>query len=271
MTAVAVAPRLRVSEIRLYEREVRLRMPFRYGVVTLTRAPQAFVRVRVALQNGREGWGMAAEMLAPKWFDKNLALTDGENFEQLRTSLRLACGLYTQDRRPRTAWELFAQNYRAQVAICAGKDLNSLIAGFGPALLDRAVLDALCRLHAVSFYDAVRANLSGIRPADLVAELAGFDMDGFLSWLRHGARIHARHTVGLVDPITAADQAEGARVGDGLPETLEEVVSVYGHTYFKLKVSGAVGKDIARLSEIAAVLDRSRRAYYATLDGNEQY
>jgi len=41
-----------------------------------------------------------------------------------------------------------------------------------------------------------------------------------------------------------------------LPETLEEVVAAYGHSYFKLKVAGDPVADVARLSAIAAVLDR---------------
>jgi hypothetical protein len=69
-----------------------------------------------------------------------------------------------------------------------------------------------------------------------------------------------------VDPIAAADQAE--RVGDGLPETLEEVVGAYGHASYKLKVSGDVEADVERLSRIAAVLDRLPE-YRATLDGAE--
>ena len=81
--------------------------------------------------------------------------------------------------------------------------------------------------------------------------------------------IDARHTVGLVDPITAADQAE--RVDDGLPETLEEVVAAYGHRWFKLKVAGNIDADLARLLRIAAVLDRIDGGYRASLDGNEQY
>jgi hypothetical protein len=87
--------------------------------------------------------------------------------------------------------------------------------------------------------------------------------------LKPSKSIAARHTVGLVDPITAADQKE--RVSDGLPETLEEVVARYGQRWFKLKVGGDAKADVERLSAIAAVLDRIPQPYHASLDGNEQY
>ena len=64
------SPDVAIEAIDLFERDVRLRMPFRFGVVTLTEAPQAFARVRVRLQDGRRAEGGAAELLAPKWFDK---------------------------------------------------------------------------------------------------------------------------------------------------------------------------------------------------------
>ena len=48
------APRLIVEAIELYERPVRLRLPFRFGVVTLTECPQAFARVRVARTEDRK-------------------------------------------------------------------------------------------------------------------------------------------------------------------------------------------------------------------------
>ena len=68
---MTTAPSVRVREVLLYECPVRLRMPFRFGVVTLDRGVQAFVRARVSLGDEREAWGVAAEMLAPKWFDKD--------------------------------------------------------------------------------------------------------------------------------------------------------------------------------------------------------
>lgn len=210
-------------------------------------------------------------MLAPKWFDKDPALSNEDNFEQLRQSLRIARALYTDSRVPRSAFGLFAQSYRLQIDEAGRAGLNPLIAGYGPALLDRAVLDALCRLHGVSFYAAMHANLPGLMPGDLLPEFAGFDFDRFLAGLRPAESLHARHTVGLVDPITAADQRTGGRVDDGLPETLEEVVARYGHTYFKLKVGGDVTADVARLESIASVLDRRPARYLVSLDGNEQY
>src|SRR6185369_2113664 len=77
------APKLQIREIELYERPVTLRLPFRFGVVTLRECPQAFVRARVETEDGQGAWGASAEMMAPKWFDKDLALTNEQNFDQL--------------------------------------------------------------------------------------------------------------------------------------------------------------------------------------------
>jgi enolase-like protein len=262
------APLLRVREVQLYERDVTLRLPFRFGAVTITQGTEAYARVRITLKDGRSAWGAAAEMLAPKWFDKNPSLSDADNVAQLRLSLQLATAHYTEGRLAHTAFGLFAENHHFQIAEGLKHDLNPLVAGYGPALLDRAVLDALCSLQGMSFAEALRANVPGIDPVHFLPEFTGFDVAAFLRTMRLPARLHVRHTVGLVDPITATDHR--APVGDGLPETLEEVVSTYGHRYFKLKVGGDVVADIARLSAIAGVLDRLPE-YAVTLDGNEQY
>jgi Enolase C-terminal domain-like len=264
------APVFTVREVRLYEREVRLRLPFRFGVVTLTQAPQAFVRARIELPDGSSHWGAAAEMLVPKWFDKNLALSNEDNFEQLRLALALAADAYTAPGRPRTAFGHFAAHYDEQIRAGATRGLNALVASFGPAQIDRAVLDAVCRSAGRSFYEAIRANLPGIDPALLPAQagdLAGFDMRRFLAQLTPAVSIAARHTVGLLDPIAGHPR----EVGDGLPESLEDVVADYGHSFFKLKVGGAVDADLQRLTDIAAVLDTIAEPYHVSLDGNEQY
>ncbi|MBC5764987.1 mandelate racemase [Ramlibacter albus] len=251
------APRVRIREIELYERPVKLRLPFRFGVVTLTECPQAFVRARIELPDGRTDWGMAAEMMAPKWFDKNLALSNEDNFEQLRDVLRIARGAYLSDGEPATSYGHFMRHYDACLREGARRGYNPLLAGYGPAQVDRAVFDALCRLLGISFYDSVRANIPGMPIGD------------FLATLRPARTIAARHTVGLVDAITR-DELQ-TPVNDGLPETLQDVVRTYGHRYFKLKVSGKLEADIERLQKIATVLDRIPEPYHVSLDGNEQY
>src|SRR5690349_19153318 len=109
-----MAPALRVLQIELFERPVVLRLPFRFGVVTLTACPQAFVKVRIRTESGGEAEGAAAELLAPKWFDKNPALSNEENFDQLRASLRLAREAYLSDPAARPAFGHFAAHMQGQ-------------------------------------------------------------------------------------------------------------------------------------------------------------
>jgi L-alanine-DL-glutamate epimerase-like enolase superfamily enzyme len=263
------APAFTIDEIQLFERPVTLRLPFRFGVVTLTAAPQAYARLRIGLPDGRSAWGSAAELMAPKWFDKNPALSNEQNFDQLRRSLLNAVKAYAADATPRTAFGHSAAHHAALVRQGAGEGLNALVVSYGAALLDRAAIDALCRLRGVPFTALLGRNQFGI-DTSLTPDLAGFDLDAWLGGLKTMRHIAARHTVGLIDPLRDSDVA-APRLNDGLPESLEGAVAQYGHRWFKLKVGGNVESDLARLQGIAAVLDESTEPYRASLDGNEQY
>ncbi len=268
---MSATPKVRLARVECFERDFRLRLPFRFGVITVTEGTQAVVRATVALEDGRTATGVAAESLAAKWFDKSPAFSDAQNVDQLRQAMRLAIDLYEQQPWS-TPFSLFASTYADQLARGAALGLVPLVACYGPALLDRAILDAVGRATGLSFADLISGNVAGIEaPAELTPDLAGYDVSRFLSGLRPGRAINVRHTVGLIDPIVAGDQAAEDRVGDGLPETLEEVVRYYRTRYYKLKVAGDVKADLDRLARIAAVLDRDAGAYRATLDGNEQY
>jgi hypothetical protein len=266
MTASA-ASRFTITAIERREWPFTLRLPFRFGVITVTEGRQAVVRLRIRDEAGREGWGVAAESLAAKWFDKDPALSDADNEHQLRRSLELA-GEAALAAGANTAFGHFADGYADHVAACGREALNPLVASYGRALIDRAALDALLKLHGVSFFAGMRANIGGMVPHPVAPDLAGFDCAALLAALKPARRIQARHTVGLVDPITAADQAE--RVGDGLPETLEEIVATYRHSFWKLKVMGDVRQDVDRLCRIASVID-GMATCHVSLDGNEQY
>jgi hypothetical protein len=267
---VSAAPLVRLVDAERFERDARFRLPFRFGVITVTEATQAVVRARVAMPDGREVEGVAAECLAAKWFDKDPGLSDAQNLDHLRQAIDVAVALY-RAAGARTPFGLFAGTYRAQLARGAALGQNPLVASYGPALLDRAILDAVGRALGLSFAAMVRANVPGMAIGELTPDLAGFDLAGFLARLAPGETIDIRHTVGLVDPIVAADRRPGERVDDGLPETLEEVVRRHRGRYYKLKVGGDLAADLDRLARIAAVLDREAGDYRVTLDGNEQY
>ncbi len=264
------APVFSIREIALYERPVALRLPFRFGVITLRAAPQAFVHLRITLQDGREAWGRAAELMIPKWFDKSPSRSHEQNIDDLRLSLRNAAAAYGADKAPASGFGLSSRHHATLLSEGAQQGLNPLVASYGPALLDRAVMDAVGRLHGLPFHRALATNLFGIDAA-LTPDLAGFDIGKFLSHLRPGDHIEARHTVGLIDPLSEAEIAAADRLDDGLPQSLESVIARYGHRWFKLKVGGDIKADLARLTDIAAILDARVGNYQASLDGNEQY
>src|SRR4051812_3231599 len=122
--------RLSLVNAEFYERPVKLRLPFRFGVVTLRAAPQLFVRVRVRLADAREGDGIAAELLVPKWFDKSPELSNEQNFEQLRQSAMLARRQLIAAGSA-TPFGLSVAAEGEHRAACLARGLNGLIASFG--------------------------------------------------------------------------------------------------------------------------------------------
>ena len=259
-------PILKVKDATIFERRLSMRVPFRFGAATVTEASQIFLRLNVEDGRGRTAKGYAAELMVPKWFDKNADLSNADNENQLRRSLQIAVKLASETPAA-TAFGLHALIEPQQHRDAALEGLNGLIASFGLALVDRAILDALCRLHDVPVAEAVRTNLPGI-DASTTADLGDFDVPGFLQQLKPQQSLYLRHTVGYVDALTPDGITH--RLNDGLPECLQDEIATYGLRYFKLKVSGKPEADVERLKAIATVLD-SLPEYQVTLDGNEQF
>jgi hypothetical protein len=262
--------KVRLEEVERYERPMKNRLAFRFGVITVTGGIQAVIRVRISLPDGRTSQGVAAEALAAKWFEKSPEFTDEQNLDQLRQSLDIGIEHYKAHGAD-TPFGLFAGTYKEQQKKCAALGLNPLVAAYGPALLDRAILDALGKATGNSFAQMITSNLPGITATELTPDIEQVSLQRFLAALRPANSIELRHTVGLVDPLTAGDRTPMERINDGLPETLEEVVSYYRGRYYKLKVAGDIKADLERLTRIAFVLDHRLPEYKTTLDGNEQY
>ena len=260
------APAFRITAIDCFEQPVRYRMPFRFGAATVDSGMQALVRARIHLADGREAEGAAAELMVPKWFDKDPDLSGEDNVEQLRRALSIARAAYLEDGRPRAAFGHFAAHTRACVEEGRRQRLPALAAAFGPAEIDKAILDALCRALGISFYDAVLHDSIGFAPGDVAPDIAGADASAFLASLSPQAALRIRHTIGMADTL----RGHPARLNDGLPESLEEAIARYGLRAFKVKLGGGPAADLARLRDLASVLD-ALPDYRVTLDCNEQY
>jgi hypothetical protein len=92
--------KLSVVGSQITTRPVGLRLPFRYGIVTLREAQEVQVRVDVESDDGSTSAGFAAELLAPKWFDKSPELSNDDNVRQLLRSVELALTAYGDDTEP---------------------------------------------------------------------------------------------------------------------------------------------------------------------------
>ena len=141
MSALNSSTRIHLQSVECFERDLKLRLPFRFGVITVTEGTQVIIRATIALEDGRTSVGVAAESLGAKWFDENPAFSDAQNLDQLRQALSVAIDLY-RGRGWSTPFGLYADTYRDQIV--RGRSRPRATGGaYGPALLDRAILDAL--------------------------------------------------------------------------------------------------------------------------------
>ena len=262
--------RIRVLDSKAGICNAHTRMPFRFGVITMRASPVLTLAVEVEDERGRRATGYAADFLAFRWFDKRPEKSLAENCADLIAVVEMARDLYLDAGRrgPRTPFALFLDSYPEIDRWALASDFNRLGASFGSSILERAVIDALGRLSGKTYFELVRDDDLGIELGAITPDLAGRPIaESLPSWPLE--RLHVRHTVGLVDPITDADVS--TPVDDGLPETLEDYLVHDGIRYLKIKVAGALDDDVDRLETIAALLARHPRAYRISLDGNEQY
>jgi hypothetical protein len=260
---------IQLVSAELFRLELRLRLPFRYGIVTLTEVPQITARLTFEFAGTREH-GLAADILAPKWFTKDPARAVGDEITEMLRVIRTAVR-HAQAVRAATPFAFWRELDAAQAAWGKAEKLPPLLSNFGTSFVERALIHAVCRARRATLSQALREDLLGIDLGAVHPELRGVRAADFLPAVPP-AEMFARHTVGLGDPITAADLAPGERVEDGLPQTLEEVIRFYGQRHFKIKINGEAARDRDRLGQMARVFAAECGDDYAfSLDGNESF
>jgi hypothetical protein len=260
---------IRLLSAELFRLELHARMPFRYGIATMTEVPQILLRLTFEL-GGKPETGLAADLLPPKWFTKDPARTLVDEIDEMLRVIWAAIR-HAQNVHAATPFAYWRELSAAQTAWAGAAGLPPLLANFGTSLVERTLIHAVCRARRTTLAQALQTNLFGLDLGALQPALRGVQPRDFLPAVPP-AEVFARHTVGLSDPITAGALAPEEHANDGLPQTLEEVIRFYGQQHFKIKINGEAARDRDRLAQMARVLTAECRGGFAfSLDGNESF
>ena len=159
---------IRLLDFDLHILNMRNRMPFRYGIVTMTALPHLFLQARVEM-DGKEADGIAAEGLAPKWFTKVPDSSMAQDITEMLDVIQAACRRAQEAGAADTVFDLWQATYQAQESWAADTDYPPLLWAFGVSLVERAIIDGFCRATGTTFAEAVRTNSLGMRLAESAA------------------------------------------------------------------------------------------------------
>lgn len=252
---------LTITDVRARVTHARTRIPFRYGIAEMTAAPH--VAVEVTLTDGvttRRGW--ASEHLPPKWFTKDPDSAFVDDIADMVGVVEHALGV-ARGATGESAFDVWWVIQSRQQAWADELGVPGLLAGLGSALVERALIDAACRLTGKPFIVALHDGTLGFDAGRIHPELAGVSLAPPPSELS----IAVRHTVGLSDPLTDDEVVDVP--ADDLPVSLEATIARYGVTHFKIKTAGRLADDIPRLHSILDVLAAAGIDGRFTIDGNE--
>src|SRR5439155_6559283 len=120
--------------------DLKTRMPFKYGIATMTETPHVFVRLWVQV-DGKLSVGIAADHLPPKWFTKRpeqpIADEIAEMLRVIQHALAAATGMEAE-----SPFDLWRQLEAAQSAWGEQARLPPLLTQFGTSLMERAMIEA---------------------------------------------------------------------------------------------------------------------------------
>ena len=136
---------------------------FHFGNAKIEYLECALLRTIVEDEHGTSIPGIGATIFSPMWFEKNPEKSFEERQRALEDSIAQAARLYqSHDGAP--AWNLHQEIENETRRINTNKRFNDLTAGFGCALLDSAVIDAVCRATDQGIRGAITTNSLGLGP-----------------------------------------------------------------------------------------------------------
>lgn len=260
---------IQLQQAELFSQPLKARMPFRYGIATMTEVTHVFLRLTFDF-GGKAQHGVAADHLPPKWFTKDPQRPLDEEVEEMLLVIRMAVA-HARAITAATPFTFWRALYDAQAGWAQQQNLPPLLAQFGVTLVERALIDAFCRANHTTFPTALHENRFGLDLGSIHPSLVGTQP---ADWLPADppAQVFCRHTVGLSDALTDEEIADDERVSDGLPQSLVACIRFYGLRHFKLKINGETERDQQRLARMAKIFAVECGDDFAfSLDGNESF
>jgi hypothetical protein len=270
-TSNASGIHFQIHQIEKWVRPMHTRFPFKYGIASLTHLPHLVITLDLSV-NGIRSRGMAADGLPPKWFTKDphspYEVDLAEMIAVIEHASRIAAATTSQPCHFSDWWRTL---YDEQMRWAQHTQRAPLLASLGISLMERAVLDAICRalqcpLHTllqgtdlIPDLGIARNSLSGIKPADFLPK-------------NPTSKAFIRHTVGLGDWLFTNEIPASERLQDGLPQSLEDCIRHYQLRYFKVKLSGDLPSDSNRVRTLTRLLQNTAPPdSLITVDGNEAF
>ena len=226
------------------------------------------VRLMLATDDGRSSFGCAADWPSFGWLDKRPNIDPKQKLVELLELIQVAKQVFLANANFNSVFDCWFNSQADLLAVPQTQSAVPLCSSFAVALFERALIDAVCRIDGISFFEAIQTDRLGFDAGKIHRELDGKILSEALP-NKPFSKIHVKHTVSPTDPLTESELTPESRLNDGLPQTLDDYVRRDGIRYFKIKICGDPASDFNRLQNIWAVIHGVDPTI--TLDGNEAY
>jgi L-alanine-DL-glutamate epimerase-like enolase superfamily enzyme len=273
---------IRIEEVKHSFEDYLYRTPIKFGGVAVDRVTLLNVEVEVSTVAGGKARGFGSMPLGNVWsfpsrvlsYDTTLAAMKAlaEQVHRITTSC-------TEVGHPiDLTWAMEPDYHRAAGEVGQQLQLAEPIPPLCTLVVaspfDAALHDAFGKAHGVSCYHTYGPDfLSHDLGHYLGEEFRGKNLEQYISRSPQ-PEMPLYHLVGALDPLEPGDVQQ--RIGDGLPETLDEWIRYNGLTHIKIKLNGDdLGWDVERVLRVDRVArtvqaERGLETWHYSLDFNER-
>jgi L-alanine-DL-glutamate epimerase-like enolase superfamily enzyme len=273
---------VRIKEVVTRLKDHPYRCPIKFGGKVGTHSTDLHVVMTVETAGGVVADGYGSMPLSANWaFPSNAVDADAKLDAMKELAARIAAmlpdafdeALHPMDIAHRFELALFAEADVLTEDLAFAAPIPKMCSLVINSAFDAALSDAFGKAHGVNIYDTYGPDFMSHDLAHYLDDSFAGEYPEQYTLRTPRERMPLYHLVGALDPLTDADVTK--RIGDGLPDTLEEWIIADGLTHLKIKLNGDnldwdVGRVLA-IDRVAETIDASHgpRDWQYSLDFNE--